>query len=71
MSKPDLKLTSLTYDSENEVAHFIFNGWRSDRPASANGQLHVASPGDLPESQVRAAVKAELKRMLSEMSDAL
>ena len=72
MTQPDkIQLNSLTYESENEVAQFNFHGWRGGKPFSANGALHVPTPGDLPESQVRAAVKQHVKKLLRDLADSL
>ncbi|MCA6111136.1 hypothetical protein [Bradyrhizobium cenepequi] len=64
----NLKLSSATYDSQNELAHLSFSGWRGGKPIACNCTLHVETPGDLPESQVQAAIKKEAAKLLSELA---
>lgn len=72
MTQPDsLTLARLNYDSENEHAQFAFSGYRGGKPFSLSGGLPVPAPGDLPESQVRDAVKRQLKRLLTDCADNL
>lgn len=72
VNQPDsIKLHSLTYDSENEVAHFNFSGWQGGKPMNANGSVGVPTPGDLPESQVRAQAKTHVQKLLRALADSL
>lgn len=72
MTQPDsLQLARLNYDSENEQAQFGFSGFRGGKPFNISGGLHVPTPGDLPESQVRAKVKEHLKKLLRDCADRL
>lgn len=70
MSQPDsINLTRLAYDSAKQNLQFGITAWKDGSLFTVAGRLTMATPGDLPESQIRELGKQHVVAVLRELAD--
>lgn len=71
MSKDKFSIERLSYDSGKESATYRLKGDRDGQRSDIWGSFQLPTPGDLPESEVRALAKARLAELLRAAADSL